>query len=223
MDTTDRDIQDHLSSMDNDILARELVRRVVAEKRMVPVLDTYMGGVIDLLDPKPEQITLDDIANGLSRECRFAKQLVPFYSVAQHSWNVSNWIGLNGGTVEEQLAGLFHDASEAYIGDIPRPLKQLLPQYKIVETQIMIAISLRFDLRWPLPKIVHDADTVMLCSEAHLHLRSKQSINVEHGYPTNHAELALPAHHFLSTPYDSKSAAHLWKSRAEYLFERRKT
>jgi len=223
MDDTARDLRDALSSFSRDHLSDEIIRRVIADGKMVPMLATYGGGIIDLIAPKPEQIILDDIGNGLSRECRFARQTSRFFSVAQHSVNVSRWIEQQGGSVDEQLAGLFHDASEAYIGDIPRPLKQLLPQYKKIEARLMETIFTRFGLQkqWPLPQIVHDADTVMLCSEAHLHLLSKETVSTTFGYPPNHAELALNPSDFLSTPYDQGDAKRLFMSRAIYLFGRR--
>jgi hypothetical protein len=96
-----------------------------------PYIRSVFGHRIDLLDPWSTRIDIREIAHALSRICRFGAHLAPglFYSVAQHSVMVS-WL------VPERLrlAGLLHDASEAYLGsDIPKPLKDLIPAYREIE------------------------------------------------------------------------------------------
>lgn len=125
-------------------------------------LGTVSGKRIDLLNPDPEQITLPDIAHGLSRMCRFNGQILGFYSVAEHSVNVANLV-----TKEQKLQALLHDASEAYICDVPTPLKRIIgPAYKEIENRLMAAIGSKFgvDLQ-NLPAGVKRADRVMLVTE----------------------------------------------------------
>lgn len=80
----------------------------------------------DLLNPQADRVTPTDLAHALSNVCRFNGHCAWHYSVAQHSILVADIIALEGGTTEDQLAGLLHDGTEAYISDLTRPLKLLL-------------------------------------------------------------------------------------------------
>lgn len=83
---------------------------------------TYTGKIFDLLNPKPEQVCIEDIAHSLAYQCRYTGHSREFYSVAQHCTLMAENSDLPG----DPLAKLFHDAAETYIGDIARPWKQLL-------------------------------------------------------------------------------------------------
>lgn len=102
---------------------------------------TYSGREFDLIDPQPDMIDLIDIAHGLANECRFSGQCRFYYSVAQHSVLVSQNV-----PPEFAFEALMHDASEAYLKDIPRPLKQLLPDYRAIEQRVEAVIRYRFGL-----------------------------------------------------------------------------
>jgi hypothetical protein len=112
-------------------------------------------------DPRPDEVKIIDIAHALSMLCRYTGHVKKFYSVAEHSVLVSM-------VVPEELAlvGLLHDATEAYINDLSRPLKKSLPEYKRLEERNWAAISTRFGLPFRLPSAVHDADTAVLKAEA---------------------------------------------------------
>jgi 5'-deoxynucleotidase YfbR-like HD superfamily hydrolase len=86
-------------------------------------IDTASGRRIDLDSPDPSQIALEDIAGGLSRVCRFGGQATRFHSVAEHAALVSRLV-VDGGYPELGLAALHHDSHEAYVCDIPKPLKE---------------------------------------------------------------------------------------------------
>jgi len=122
-------------------------------------MQTYTGKTLDLKHPKPEQIDIRDIAHGLSQVCRFSGQCKFFYSVAQHSVLVSRIVNLH------PLAGLLHDATEAYLGDVPSPVKQLCPDYKRLESKVWGAIAGKFGLLPAMPYEVHQADLRMLATE----------------------------------------------------------
>lgn len=112
--------------------------------------------------PTPEQIVIEDIARALSLQCRFLGHLPTHYSVAQHAIFVSCACA-----PEDALWGLLHDASEAYLGDVPSPLKRL-PQwaaYRAVEAALQAAIYARFGLTGPEPPSVHEADRLLLTLE----------------------------------------------------------
>ena len=111
-----------------------------------PWLATASGGFWSIEDPHPEDVCLDDIIIGLSRVCRYAGQINPlleFYSVAEHSVLMTEWAIENGKvrTRADALKILFHDASEAYFGDMPTPLKALVPQFKALETHAQTVIE----------------------------------------------------------------------------------
>src|ERR1051326_5760594 len=79
---------------------------------------THTGKQFWPLDARVDEIDIEDIAHGLSHICRFGGHCRHFYSVAQHSVLVSRAVPL-----QLRMAGLLHDATEAYIGDMVRPLK----------------------------------------------------------------------------------------------------
>ncbi len=89
-------------------------------------VETFTGRYVNTRRPDPETICLDDIAHALSQVCRYGGHCAYHYSVAQHAVMVSRRMERQGRSREMQLAGLHHDDSEGYLGDIPRPLKPLL-------------------------------------------------------------------------------------------------
>ena len=127
--------------------------------RKGPTIMLASGKRFDLLDPHNSDFDIGDIAHGLAHVCRYVGQCRTFYSVAEHSILVSE-------TVEEfAYEALLHDAAEAFIGDITRPLKQLLPDYKAIETDIETAIGARFRLRSGAKSIIKHADLRVLAAE----------------------------------------------------------
>lgn len=121
---------------------------------------TSTGKHFDLIDPQPEMINILDIAHGLSNCCRFAGHSRYFYSVAQHSTLASQIVPEGF-----ELEALLHDASEAYLGDVTRPLKQLLPNYRAIEKKVEAAIRAAFGLPSIQSDAVGHADRVMLATE----------------------------------------------------------
>ena len=114
-------------------------------------------------DPRAEDIDIGDIAHALSNLCRFAGHCREFYSVAQHSVLVSLECD-----PEDALWGLLHDAPEAYIVDLPRPLKRspAMEAYRRVEDLQVIAVCERFGLPLTPPPSVKRADNAVLAAEA---------------------------------------------------------
>lgn len=106
-----------------------------------PHINTVSGRRVPLLDPDPADIALVDIAHGLSHICRFAGQSDSFYSVAKHSLNVSRALAtVHDASPERQLYGLLHDASEAYLADVPGPAKPHFEDYGAAEAAVMDAV-----------------------------------------------------------------------------------
>jgi 5'-deoxynucleotidase YfbR-like HD superfamily hydrolase len=127
---------------------------------MLPTILTAGGRYFPLLAPTPADIHIEDIAHALSNLCRFTGHVREFYSVAQHSVMVSQIV-----PPEDALAALLHDASEAYITDISKPLKPHLHGYAEIETRIMEAVLAAFGLPTCLPASVKRADLILLATE----------------------------------------------------------
>lgn len=127
---------------------------------------TATGKWFDVLNPDPALINLTDIASALSKLCRFGGHCREFYSVAEHSIQVSRLVAQRSGATKEGIAwALLHDASEAYVTDVPRPVKHQIPQYIAIEDAVQKAMAERFRLSWPMPDEVHEADHELLALE----------------------------------------------------------
>jgi hypothetical protein len=137
-----------------------------------PWIETFTGKEFHFLDPTHEQIDIRDIAHSLAYTCRYTGHSRKFYSVAEHSILVS-YLAI------DPLAGLLHDASEAYITDIASPIKPHLSNYKELEDMIMGRIASKFGFIYPLDPDIKDCDSTQLKTEAKHLLRSG-------GYPWAH-------------------------------------
>lgn len=118
---------------------------------------TYTGIVFNVLQPQPENICVEDIAHALSNQCRFSGHTAAFYSVAEHSLKCCDLV-----PEKHKLAALLHDASEAYLVDIPSPVKMLLPDYINLEDQLMRVIAKKFGFEYPLTNEIKRADKTWL-------------------------------------------------------------
>jgi uncharacterized protein len=120
-------------------------------------LITYSGLKVDVFNPKPEMFSIVDIAHALSNICRFGGHTKRFYSVAEHSIRVSHSV-----EPEFKLQALMHDAGEAYLFDMPSPIKKHLIGYEGLEQGVMRAISKQFQFPWPMSEEVEKADKLNL-------------------------------------------------------------
>ena len=100
--------------------------------------------MIDPLNPDPELIQITDIAHALSLTCRGNGHVKNFFSVGQHCINAAKEAAARGYSKRIILASLLHDASEAYMSDVPRPLKRLLPEYVTAEDRFLDLIYEKF-------------------------------------------------------------------------------
>jgi hypothetical protein len=125
-------------------------------------MQTYSGRQFWPLDPRPDEVAIEDIAHALSMLCRYGGHAQAFYSVAEHSVHLAGAVA-----PKNALWALLHDASEAYVGDIVRPLKRHLAGYAEVEARVMAAIAQKYRLEGTMPDEVRICDNRILADEAH--------------------------------------------------------
>jgi uncharacterized protein len=126
---------------------------------------TYKRKWVNVFEPTSEMFDIEDIAHALSYQCRFGGHLKKYYSVANHSIYCSVRAREKNLSKRLQLTALMHDCSEAYLVDIPRPIKKLFTQYKEIENSLMTTLSQIYDFDWPLPQEIHDIDNEALQAE----------------------------------------------------------
>lgn len=128
----------------------------------MPQFITYTGKLVDLQHPERFSIDIEDIAHALSQLCRFAGHTNRFYSVAQHSVIVAQNV-----SPQYALYGLLHDSAEAYMVDMPKPLKDILPGYKVIEKRLETVIFKRFGMYDAvIPDEVNTVDKRLVYTEA---------------------------------------------------------
>lgn len=123
-------------------------------------ISTYLGHRFFPLEPRIDQIHIEDIAHGLAYTCRFNGQTTEFYSVAQHSLMVCDLVA-----EEHKLAALLHDAAEAYLGDMVKPLKRLLPEFAEIEHRVSAIIAETFSIPESDYAAIKRADLIALATE----------------------------------------------------------
>ncbi len=145
-------------------------------------IETFTGKSFFPLDPEPDKICIEDITHALSMLCRFNGHCKVFYSIAEHSIRVANFVKqtfypyTNKRIVRKkrdltiELYALLHDSAEAYNSDIPRPIKSSLTNFKDIENKILEIILEKFCLTNYISedykKFIQDADDILLATEA---------------------------------------------------------
>jgi hypothetical protein len=133
-----------------------------------PYLQTVSGRRVNPFDPSPADIDIGDIAVALSNQCRFGGHTRRYYSVAQHACIVSDQVLASGGDPYAALWALLHDASEAYLIDLPHPIKhrsELGRLYREAEEQLETVLRERFGLTGPVPSSIKEIDRSVLATE----------------------------------------------------------
>lgn len=134
-------------------------------------IQTFTGRQFWPLDPKPKEVEVRDIAHALANLCRFTGHVDAFYSVAQHSVLMARDVQKRfTNRPELPLWALLHDAAEAYISDLSRPVKAAFraagsTAYADAEDRLLRCVATRFGLPWPIPAEIHQADLILLATE----------------------------------------------------------
>jgi len=123
-------------------------------------IQTVTGKQFWPMDARPEEVDIEDIAHALSMLCRFNGHCKQFYSVAEHSVHVSKMV-----SIENATWGLLHDAAEAYLSDIPKPVKQELSLFNEFEDRLLEVIAERFGMPRKIPSEVKQVDMQLLATE----------------------------------------------------------
>lgn len=125
-----------------------------------PYVSTFSGNRFYPLEPRIDVVAIEDIAHGLAYLCRFNGQTREFYSVAQHSLVVASLV-----PTDLRLAALLHDAAEAYLGDMVKPLKVLMPEFAALEDKVSNIIGATFGIDYSDYRPIKRADLIALATE----------------------------------------------------------
>lgn len=133
-----------------------------------PFIQTVSGRRVNPFALAASDIDIGDIAHALAHQCRFGGHCRQFYAVAQHACLVSDLVLAEGGDATAALWGLLHDAPEAYLSDLPHPLKHFSEfgrLYREAEDRLQMAISEHFGLPTEAPPALRRADRALLAAE----------------------------------------------------------
>lgn len=133
---------------------------VINHPRVGDWVQTRSGRAYWPMNPRAAEVDIDDIAHSLSMICRFGGHTRFFYSVAEHSVLVSQCV-----PPEHALQALLHDATEAYVGDMVRPLKQSMPGYCDIEDKNWLVIAEKFGVPAQMHESIKAADNAVLLAE----------------------------------------------------------
>ncbi len=154
---------------------------------------TFTGLDMDVFNPTMSMICIEDIAHALANQCRFGGHLPKFFSVAQHCCLCASMV-----PDEYKLETLLHDASEAYLLDIPTPIKKGLTNYYKIEHNLMAVIAKKFGFEWPINKVVKEVDESALQFEwEFLMMEQPTKIPFECWSPVKAERLFLEIYHKL--------------------------
>lgn len=127
---------------------------------------TNSGKYINVFDTNPEDINIEDIAHALSMIPRFGGHLPKFYSVGEHSLYVFRYVKKQyPNDYQLQLQALMHDATEAYLLDMPSPIKHRMPEYMAIENKLGAVIATKFGFEYPFHPVIKEADRSLLQKE----------------------------------------------------------
>jgi len=152
----------------------------MSEVRKGDWIKTWSGRQFWPMDPKVEDVNILDIAHSLSNLCRYGGHVNRFYSVAEHSIHIASRLQNEGYDKQIIKWALLHDATEAYCADVPRPLKNFLPDYMKIEEGISKVIIEKYNMLPDMPDIVKEYDDRITLNEMDI-LTNNESFPVREG------------------------------------------
>jgi len=135
---------------------------------------TISGNYVNVFEPDVNTLLIQDIAHALSNQPRFGGHLPKFYSVAQHSYLC--WLLANE---EDKFDALMHDSSEAYLLDMPKPIKLEMSDYNRIEDNLMRILAKKFDFNYPKTNAVEKIDHYMLEWEWNVLMLNRTNLHFE--------------------------------------------
>lgn len=152
--------------MSQTIADDETIKRDEMQYRAATFIETYTGRAFWPLKPTPDALSVIDIAHALSNQCRYSGHVQFFYSVAQHCCVLALYMQEQGHSPLDCLRMLMHDAAEAYLVDIPRPVKQYMQQYRVWDHAIGDVIDEWMGFtKFPKPAVIDDLDNRIIVDE----------------------------------------------------------
>ena len=129
-------------------------------------IEIYGGRKFHFSGPFAGEVSVEAIAHSLSQLCRYNGHTRRFYSVAEHACLLSDWVMRQSwATAKDGLTALHHDDAEHIIGDLPRPIKATMPEFKVAERVLDKAIADTLCTEYPLPDWLHEIDARMIRDE----------------------------------------------------------
>lgn len=154
--------------------------------KAVSFIETYTGRAFYPLNPSEDVISVIDIAHALSNQCRYSGHVEKFYSTAQHCCILADYVAnVSKGSPLDCLQILMHDSAEAYLVDIPRPVKQFMPMYRKWDRDITMCVRSWLGLYGvPIPDWQDILDSAIVNDE-------REHLMCDSGLEWNHAVRAL--------------------------------
>src|SRR5207253_6194831 len=135
-------------------------------------IETRSGRRFDVANPREEDVHIEDIAVALAQTCRFGGHALRWISVGWHSVVVHDVMAMLRDDPDARLAALLHDAAEAYVGDMPRPLKLAFPDFVLAENRVQEIIHKKFGLQLSdeIRTLIQKVDNQTLLEEARVYM-----------------------------------------------------
>jgi len=158
-------------------------------------IQTFSGKKFYPLEPDMEDIHIVDIAKALSHICRFNGHCNRFYSVAEHSLSCLGLARHMGYSYADRYACLMHDAAEAYLSDVVRPVKRFLQGYAFYEYQLEEMIFKKYGITYPFGEKLHKVDNIMLATERRDLFHEPDDWHMLKEEPTDFFDVSKPMQH----------------------------
>lgn len=181
-------------------------------------IQTYTGIIFFPMDPRVEDIELIDVAHALSNKARFTGHTRKFYSTCEHSLRVSNHLESQGACLMDQYIGLHHDDSDAYLPDIPTPLKYLpeFAWFREIEKKVEAVCYEKFGCVVTDYSVIKNSDVVLLLTEKR-DLMPVRNGDWKHAY----SQEAIPPPYYIE-PFGPEDARALYLKRHHELLSKLK-